>query len=71
MVLTEKISLDLPVLYVAVIDFDLVDEGKFKSRTSFIEQAIREKLNRDGIDLVPKGNQELKPDWDKSDLPRR
>ncbi len=63
MVLTEKISLNLPVLYVAVIDYDLVDEGKHKNRTAFIEQAIKEKLEKEGIDLNPKTTIELKDWW--------
>lgn len=71
MILTEKISLDLPVLYVAIIDYDYVEDGKCRNRTAFIEQAIKEKLLREGIDLEPKSNLELEPDWDKSDLPRR
>ena len=63
MILTEKISLDLPVLCKAIIDYDLVDEGKYKNRTAFIEQAIKEKLKREGIDLNPKTTIELKDWW--------
>ena len=63
MVLTEKISLNLPILHTAIIDFDLVDEGKYKSRTAFIIEAIKEKLEKEGIDLNPKEILELKDWW--------
>ncbi len=68
MILTEKISADLPVLYIAIIDYDFVEEGKHKNRTAFIEQALKEKFEREGIDLKPREIKVLEKDWDKSDL---
>jgi Arc/MetJ-type ribon-helix-helix transcriptional regulator len=67
MVITQKISINLPVAYVAMID-DLVDEeNKYKSRTEFIIEAIKQELIRSGIDLKPKQEKQLSEWWDESD----
>jgi Arc/MetJ-type ribon-helix-helix transcriptional regulator len=70
MVLTEKITCEIPVLYAAIIDNDLVDEGQFESRTEFIEQAIKEKLERLQIKLTPKEYKSLSDWWDEDDDPK-
>jgi Arc/MetJ-type ribon-helix-helix transcriptional regulator len=70
MVLIEKITCELPVLYVAIIDNDLVDEKQFESRTEFIEQAVKEKLERLQIKLEPRTYKTLSDWWDSDDDPK-
>ena len=54
MVITQKISIDLPVSYVAIIDNDIVDEGKAEKRTEFIKRAIEHEFKAIKIDFKPR-----------------
>ena len=54
MVITQKISIDLPVSYVAIIDHDIVDERKAKNRTAFIKRAIEHEFKAMRIDIKPR-----------------
>lgn len=63
MILKDKILLYTPVLYKYVID-DLVDNRKYRNRTDFINEAIREKIESEGIDLTPKTVLKLEDWWD-------
>ena len=54
MVITQKISIDLPVAYVAIIDNDIVDEGKAKKRTAFIKRAIEHEFKLMRVDFKPR-----------------
>jgi Arc/MetJ-type ribon-helix-helix transcriptional regulator len=63
MIITQKISLNLPVAYVALIDNDVVDEGLSKSRSAFIERAIKHELETMKIDLIVRESPGKFEDW--------
>ena len=63
MILYDKILLQIPVLYEAIID-DFVDERKYRSRTDFIQEAIKEKLEKEFGSLKPQKQLKLKDWWD-------
>ena len=56
-----------PVLYLEIIS-DLVRSRTYRNRTDFVNEAIKNQLLKDGIDLTPRGESVLEPNWDKSDL---
>lgn len=60
MIITEKISLDLPVLYDALIFDDYVEKKKYQNRTEFIIQAIKDKFDKDGIRHEARSNKTYK-----------
>lgn len=64
MIIYEKILLKLPVLYTAIID-DFVDEKKYHDRTIFINEAIKEKLEKEFGSLEPKEILKLEDWWDE------
>jgi len=53
MILVEKISFDIPVLWDALIFDEYVDKGKCENRTDFLLQIIKEKFDRDGVRYTP------------------
>jgi Arc/MetJ-type ribon-helix-helix transcriptional regulator len=50
------------VLYLEIIK-ELVEKRKYRSQTDFINEAIKEKLEREGVDLEPKKNHGAYEDW--------
>ena len=54
MVITQKISVNLPGAYVAIIDFDIVEEKNAKDRTAFIKRAIEHEFKLMRIDFKPR-----------------
>lgn len=54
MVITKKISFDIPVLYDLLIFDEFVEKEKVRSRTDFLLKAITEKFEREGIRYKPK-----------------
>ena len=63
MVITQKISVDLPVAYVEIIDNDIVDEKKAKDRTAFIKRAIERELKLMKIDFKPREHPGTFEEW--------
>lgn len=57
----DKILLRTEILYLDIID-DFVDKRKYKNRTDFINEAIKEKLEKEYGSLTPKENQKFE-DW--------
>lgn len=55
-----------PILYLVIIA-DLVKARKYRNRTDFVNEAIKEKLEKEGIDLEPHERSVFEPDWDTSD----
>lgn len=55
MIIKEKYLMNSPVLYRAIIK-DLVEEGKYPDIIYFINEAIKEKIIKEGIDMRPKTN---------------
>lgn len=51
-----------PVLYLEIIK-ELVEKRKYRSQTDFVNEAIKEKLEREGVDLEPKKNHGAYKDW--------
>lgn len=64
MTIYDKILLRLPVLYIAVID-GLVDNRKYRSRTDFIVEIIKQGLEKEYGSLEPKENLKLEDWWDE------
>lgn len=60
MIITQKISVDLPLVYVAIIDNDIVDEKKAKDRTAFIKRAIEHEFKLMNIKLVPQDERKMR-----------
>ena len=54
MIITQKVSINLPASYVAIIDNDIVDEGKAEKRTEFIKRAIEHEFKLMKIDFKPR-----------------
>jgi Arc/MetJ-type ribon-helix-helix transcriptional regulator len=50
------------VLYLEIIK-ELVEKRKYRSQTDFVNEAIKEKLEREGVDLEPKKNHGAYKDW--------
>ncbi|MDD5693558.1 MAG: hypothetical protein PHU86_03755 [Patescibacteria group bacterium] len=57
--ITGKISARVPVLYTAIIQYDLVDEKEFENMSAFINHAVRKELLNLGFNLkvteIPSG----------------
>ena len=64
MIIYDKILLRLPVLFLAIID-DFVDERKYRSRTDFINEAIKEKLEKEYGSLEPVEERKLSDWWEE------
>jgi len=62
-VIKEKKLVNLPILYWESI-CDLVENRKYKSMTDFIQEAVKEKLQGDGVDLEPKKKLVYGEDWE-------
>lgn len=62
MTIHDKILLKIPVLYEAIID-DFVDNRKYRNRTDFINEAIREKLEKEYGSLEPSEVLKLEEWW--------
>jgi len=60
MVITQKVTVDLPATYVAIIDFDIVDEKKAKNRTAFVKRAIEHEFKLMNIRLVPQDEKKMR-----------
>ena len=58
----EKILLRTELLFLEIID-DFVDNRKYKDRTGFINEAIKEKLEKEFGSLEPKENLKLSDWW--------
>lgn len=69
MTIYDKILLRTPVLYTAIID-DFVDNRKYRNRTDFINEAIKQKLEKEFGSLEPTQEIELKEWWDEKDDPK-
>ena len=54
MVITQKISVNLPGAYVAIIDFDIVEGKEAKDRTAFIKRAMEHEFKLMRIDFKPR-----------------
>lgn len=67
MVVNAKILLEIPLLYNELIYDEFVSKNKAKSRKDFIVSAIKEKLEREKIDLKPKQKIPLEEWWDEKD----
>ncbi len=52
MIVKEKILFNTPVLYTEIIK-DLVEQRKYRNLTDFVNEAIKEKLQKDNINLEP------------------
>ena len=63
MIITQKISIDLPVAYVAIIDFDIVEGEKAKDRTAFIKRAIEHEFKLMNIDFKPREHPGTFEEW--------
>ena len=63
MIIKEKILLRVPVLHIEIIG-GFVDQRKYRSKTDFINEAIKEKLGKDGVDLTPRGPLKLEDWWE-------
>ena len=59
----EKILFRTELLFLEIID-DLVDKRKYKNRTDFINEAIKEKFKKEKIDLEPKAKMVYGVDWE-------
>ena len=57
----EKILLRTELLFLEIID-GLVDERKYRNRTDFVNEAIKEKILSEGIGLEPKEKLKLE-EW--------
>ena len=53
-----------PVLYLELIK-ELVEKRKYRSRTDFVNEAIKNQLAKEGVSVDPKENLELKDWWDE------
>ena len=62
MTIYDKILLKTPVLYEAIID-DFVDDRKYHNRTDFINEAIKEKLEKEYGNLDPSEVLKLEEWW--------
>lgn len=60
MIITQKISVNLPGAYVAIIDFDIVEGKKAKDRTAFIKRAIEHEFKLMNIKLVPRDEKKMR-----------
>lgn len=58
----DKILLRTQVLYLAIID-NFIDDRRYRNRTDFINEAIREKLEKEYGSLEPKENLKLEEWW--------
>ena len=54
MIITQKVSINLPAAYVAIIDFDIVEGENAKDRTAFIKRAIEHEFKLMKIDFKPR-----------------
>ena len=51
-----------PVLYLELIK-ELVEKRKYRSRTDFVNEAIKNQLKKEGIEVAPKENAGTFSDW--------
>lgn len=63
MIIYDKILLKIPILYEAIID-DFVDDRKYHNRTDFINEAIKEKLEKEYGSLEPSEKLKLEDWWE-------
>jgi len=63
MVIYEKILLRMPLLFTAIID-GFVDDRKYRNRTDFINEAVKEKLEKEYGSLEPRQPLKLTDWWD-------